>query len=85
VADAGEGMPEEVQRRAFEPFFRGSAGGSGSGLGLATVRRIVEAHGGVVSIESDRGGGTRLRVLLPAPGAASKRPPRGIASGAAGA
>jgi two-component system, OmpR family, sensor kinase len=65
VADEGEGMPEEVQRRAFEPFFRGSLGGTGNGLGLATVRRIVEAHGGVVSIESDRGAGTRLRVLLP--------------------
>ena len=67
VADAGEGMPAEVQRRAFEPFYRGSAKGSGSGLGLATVRRIVEAHGGVVSIDSNLGAGTRLRVLLPAP------------------
>jgi signal transduction histidine kinase len=68
VADAGEGMPAEVRRRAFEPFFRGSANGPGSGLGLATVRRIVEAHGGVVSIDSGPGAGTRLRVLLPAPG-----------------
>ncbi len=68
VTDGGAGMPEEVRRRAFEPFFRGSARGPGSGLGLATVRRIVEAHGGVVSIDSDPGAGTRLRVLLPAPG-----------------
>jgi signal transduction histidine kinase len=72
VTDAGEGMPEEVQRRAFEPFYRGSARGSGTGLGLATVRRIVEAHGGVVSIDSDPGAGTRLRVLLPAPGPAAR-------------
>jgi signal transduction histidine kinase len=68
VADAGEGMPDEVRRRAFEPFFRGGARGPGHGLGLATVRRIVEGHGGVVSIESETGAGTRLRVLLPAPG-----------------
>ena len=65
VSDDGEGMAEEVRRRAFEPFFRGAKGGRGAGLGLATVQRIVEAHGGALSLESSPGAGTRCRVILP--------------------
>ena len=45
VADTGTGMTEDVRRRAFEPFYT-TKGASGTGLGLAMVRKVVEAHGG---------------------------------------
>jgi len=52
-----------VRERVFEPFFTTRA--SGAGLGLAVVRRIVEAHDGFVTAESDEGRGTVFTVLLP--------------------
>ncbi|MFQ5877398.1 MAG: ATP-binding protein [Acidobacteriota bacterium] len=63
--DSGRGMPEEVRRRLFEPFFSHGKR-HGTGLGLAIVRKIVEEHGGSVSIDSAPGRGTRVRVDLPA-------------------
>jgi signal transduction histidine kinase len=70
VADQGIGMTEDTKRRAFEPFFQGQTGTDGSGLGLATVRRIVALHGGSISIESAAMVGTTFEVLLPAAGVA---------------
>jgi two-component system sensor histidine kinase PilS (NtrC family) len=64
VADTGTGMPPEVLERIFEPFF--TTRPSGSGLGLATVHRVVEANRGVLRVESGAGRGTRFRVWLPA-------------------
>lgn len=63
VADRGVGMDEETSRHLFEPFWTTKA--AGTGLGLATVYRIVEGHGGVVSAEPRAGGGTVMTVLLP--------------------
>ncbi|MEN8183276.1 MAG: ATP-binding protein [Myxococcota bacterium] len=63
VTDSGRGIPPEVLERMFEPFFTTRA--TGSGLGLATVHRIVEAHGGVLGVESVPGQGTEFRILLP--------------------
>jgi two-component system sensor histidine kinase PilS (NtrC family) len=65
VADSGGGIPPEVLERIFEPFF--TTRQSGSGLGLATVHRIVEAHGGSVGVHSAPGEGTEVRILLPRP------------------
>lgn len=66
IADSGPGIADEVRPRIFEPFTRGThAGVSGFGLGLATVKRLVEAHGGHVDVESTAGAGTRILVQLP--------------------
>jgi two-component system sensor histidine kinase PilS (NtrC family) len=62
VRDTGAGMPPEVQERIFEPFFTTKK--EGSGLGLATVHRIVEGHGGALQVESEAGKGTVCRLFL---------------------
>jgi CheY-like chemotaxis protein len=68
VADTGTGIPEEIHRRIFEPVFT-TKGVRGSGLGLAMVRKVVEAHGGTVAVESSPGRGTTFRLRFPpAPG-----------------
>ncbi len=64
VADTGTGMPPEVIARVFEPFFT-TKGARGTGLGLPTVRRIVERHGGSIAIDSAPGAGTRIHLYLP--------------------
>ena len=63
VEDPGTGMSEEVQARVFEPFYTTKA--EGTGLGLATVRRLVYQAGGRVRIDSELGAGTIVRVDLP--------------------
>jgi CheY-like chemotaxis protein len=68
VADSGPGIPPQFRERIFEPFFSTKAPGQGTGMGLATVHRIVHEHGGHLLVES--GGGTRFDVLLPADAAA---------------
>ena len=61
--DDGPGIPPEDLRRVGEPFFTTKRGGTG--LGLAIAQRIVERHGGVLTLESVAGRGTTARVLLP--------------------
>ncbi len=63
VADEGVGIPPEALDRIFDPFFTTKR--DGSGLGLATVHRIVEDHGGIVRLESTVGSGTTARLWLP--------------------
>jgi signal transduction histidine kinase len=65
VGDDGPGIPREIQNRVFEPFFTTKDVGSGAGLGLDVVRRVVADHGGEVSMETGPWGAT-LRVRLPA-------------------
>jgi two-component system OmpR family sensor kinase len=69
VEDRGPGVPTELRSRIFEPFARGTttdrSAGSGFGLGLAICRRIIDGHGGTISIEDRCGGGTRFVVRLP--------------------
>ncbi len=68
IEDTGPGIPEEILPHIFEPFFTTREGGSG--LGLFTCRRIVEAHGGKIVAESAPGKGALFRIYLPAhPGA----------------
>ncbi len=66
VSDNGPGIPQELRERLFEPFVSGRVGGSG--LGLAIVQRAVEAHRGVILVESEQGEGTVFSVLLPKSG-----------------
>ena len=62
VADDGSGIPQEKLDRIFDPFFTTKQ--NGSGLGLATVHRIVQNHGGSVRLESELGVGTTVRIRL---------------------
>jgi two-component system sensor histidine kinase PilS (NtrC family) len=64
VRDTGPGIPEEVRERLFQPFVSGRSGGSG--LGLAIVQRAVEAHRGLVLVDSTPGAGTTFTIFLPA-------------------
>jgi two-component system sensor histidine kinase PilS (NtrC family) len=64
VSDNGPGIPAEVQERLFEPFATGRVGGTG--LGLAIVQRAVEAHRGLVLVDTKAGGGTTFTVYFPA-------------------
>lgn len=66
VEDNGEGMDDEVRARIFEPFY--STKFPGSGLGMASVWGIISAHDGWVSVYSELGEGTVVRVYLPARG-----------------
>ncbi|MBU0637375.1 MAG: hypothetical protein KKB50_00805 [Planctomycetes bacterium] len=63
VEDQGHGMPAEICQRGFEPFFTTKA--KGTGLGLPICQKIVEAHGGTISIRSTVGEGTTVTVQLP--------------------
>jgi signal transduction histidine kinase len=75
VADEGLGIPPEEHGRIFEKFYRGgrseTQGRRGSGVGLALVRHIAEAHGGRVTVESRPGAGSRFTLWFPL------RPPPG--------
>ncbi|MEH1866745.1 MAG: hybrid sensor histidine kinase/response regulator [Nostoc sp.] len=66
IADTGPGIPTEEQATIFERFRQGSHKSSGSGLGLYLARRIVEAHQGIILLNSELGKGSVFIVLLPA-------------------
>ncbi len=65
VIDTGGGIPPEVMPRIFQPFF--STRPDGHGLGLAIARRIVQAHGGSIAVDSTPGCGTCFTIRLPIP------------------
>ncbi len=63
VIDTGAGMDDELQAKVFNAFFSTRSGGSG--LGLPTTRKIVEAHGGTITLRSDPGRGSQFTLRLP--------------------
>ncbi len=65
VCDTGTGMSSAVQERAFQPFFTTKDPGHGTGLGLSISQRIVNDHGGTLTLETRPGEGTTLAVRLP--------------------
>lgn len=69
VSDRGRGIPKEAQDRIFEPFFRVDKSRSkkqgGSGLGLALVKTIADAHGAAIAVDSEPNVGTTVSVTLP--------------------
>ncbi len=66
ITDEGSGIPYEDQRRVYDPFFTTKPVGSGTGLGLTIVQRIIESVGGTTYIESELGVGTTVHVLFEA-------------------
>ena len=66
VRDTGCGIPPEALPHVFEVGYRAGQGGSGFGIGLATVKRLADAYGGAVEIRSRLGQGTEVTVRLPA-------------------
>jgi len=63
VADEGKGIPAETLPNIFRPFF--TTKGHGTGLGLSLARRIVEAHGGEITVRSELGAGSQFTIRLP--------------------
>ena len=63
VIDTGPGIDTEAARRIFEPYFTTKSGGTG--LGLPTARRIIEAHGGRIKLHTEPGRGTDFQITLP--------------------
>jgi len=64
IHDSGPGIPDDIRQRIFTPFFTTKA--RGSGLGLPTAKRLVEAHAGTIRIDCPPEGGTRVTIELPA-------------------
>ena len=65
VADTGPGIPAEIRTKIFEPFFTTKPLGEGTGLGLSLCKRMIEEHGGTITVESESGQGTTFRIELP--------------------
>lgn len=65
VVDNGSGIPEEIRKDIFNPFFTTKPPGHGTGMGLAVVHGIIEDHGGSISVASKMGVGTGFTIRLP--------------------
>ncbi len=67
LIDTGAGIAPDLLPKIFRPFFSTKAKSDGSGLGLPTTRKIIEAHHGVIDVQSEVGKGTKFTIRLPVP------------------
>jgi two-component system, NtrC family, sensor kinase len=74
IADNGSGIPRELLKEIWEPFFTTRKSGAGTGLGLSTSKRIVAAHQGRIEVESTPNQGTTFTIVLPAASAQALLP-----------
>ena len=65
ISDTGLGIPDEVMKRVFDPYFTTKDPGKGTGMGLAVVHGIVKNHGGSIKVESNIGSGTTFTIYMP--------------------
>lgn len=65
IEDTGTGIPLEVQRKVFQPFFTTKKAGEGTGIGLTVVKRLTEEHGGIIRAQSTEGEGTTFILDFP--------------------
>lgn len=65
ITDTGQGIPEDIRARIYDPFFTTKGPDQGSGLGLSMVKSILEAHDGSIDFETEPGRGTVFRIRLP--------------------
>lgn len=65
ISDNGKGIPPEIMSKIFDPFFTTKAVGKGTGLGLSISYKIIEQHGGKISVDSTVGKGTKFTIVLP--------------------
>ena len=64
IRDTGTGIPEDELRKIFDPFFTTKMSGTGTGLGLSVVKKIIDLHGGRIDIANADGGGARVTITL---------------------
>ena len=67
LIDTGSGIDPEVLPKIFKPFYSTKSRSGGSGLGLPTTKKIIEAHGGAIEVQSEVGKGTKFTIRLPVP------------------
>jgi signal transduction histidine kinase len=65
ISDTGHGIPEEIIKRIFDPYFTTKEPGKGTGMGLAVVHGIIKNHGGAIKVESAVGKGTVFTIIMP--------------------
>lgn len=65
VEDTGSGIPDEIKRQVFQPFFTTKQAGEGTGIGLTVVKRLTEEHGGTIRVKTDVGKGTMFILDFP--------------------
>ena len=78
IEDNGKGIPKEMQRHIFEPFFSTKDMAENVGMGLAAVYGTVKSHNGVIDVASEVGSGTTMSIYLPLAEKENKREPENI-------